>query len=119
MNFDFVPKLFIGKYMRIFGITVGVGTAIPLSVLFGRSSSSTSTSSTAQSSANKMGPQVLKGTHLAYHEPVFVVKKGLFSGSPVAAEFVTELPDNKVRVREVDSGKTVDVPRELLHLRYR
>lgn len=119
MNFDWFPRLFIGKHVRILGISVGLGVAIPLKFLFGAGSNTTSSTSAAQSSGEKMGPQVLKGTHLAYHEPVFIVKKGLFSGSPVAAEFVTELPDNQVRVREVASGKVVDVARDQLHLRYR
>jgi len=119
MNFDWFPRLFIGKHVRILGISVGLGIVIPLKFLFGSSPNTTTSSSVAPSSADKMGPQVLKGTRLAFHEPVFIVKKGLFSGSPVAAEFVTELPDNKMRVQDVASGKSVDVPRDQLHLRYR
>jgi hypothetical protein len=119
MNFDWFPRLFIGRHARILGISVSLGVVIPLKFLFDSNQNSNSTSAVTRSSADKMGPQVLSGTRLSFHEPVFIVKKGLFGGSPVAAEFVTELPSGSIRVKEVESGKSVDVPRDQLHLRYR
>ncbi|HMY15291.1 MAG TPA: hypothetical protein PKA58_03130 [Polyangium sp.] len=120
MNFDWFPRLFVGKHVRILGITISLGVVVPLKFLFDSNRNAGSSASTSQTAAaGKMGPQILPKTHLAYHEPLFIVKKGLFSGKPVPAEFVTELPDQRVRVREVDSGKLVEVPREQLYLRYR
>jgi hypothetical protein len=119
MNFDWFPRLFIGRHTRILGISVGLGIVIPLKFLFGSNNTTHSTTAAAQISADKMGPKLLSGTRLSFHEPLFIVKKGLFGGSPVAAEFIAELPSGNIRVREVASGNYVDIARDQLHLRYR
>ena len=120
MSFDWFPRLFVGRNWRILGITVSLGVFVPLKFLFGSSShTNTSLSATSNNSSGTMGAQVLPNTRLAYREPLFIVKSGWFSGDPIAAEFVAERSDNQVRVREVSSGKQVDVPRTQLRLRNR
>lgn len=120
MSFDWFPRLFVGKNLRILGITVSLGVFVPLKFLFGSNNHGNPPVSAASNNASgTMGAQVLSNTRLAYREPLFIVKSGWFSGDPIAAEYVAERADNQVRVREVSSGKLVDVPREQLRLRNR
>ena len=123
MHFDWFPRLFVGRSARILGVTVSLGVVIPLKFLFDGSSRRPAAPAQAQvedRSSGRVGPELKRDTRLAYKEPLFIVKKrGILATDHVAAEFVTEVSGDRIRVREVESGQTIDVPRDQLRLRIR